>query len=357
MKTIYYAPPVLALVIAAAWLTNQKTSEPKKTGENVSPDKPTNRSRPLADQANQPAMSQQRSRATRKPAATEDPSIVLNDIKKRAALSDDELAELAARWLQIDPPAAIAWIHSLPNTHEFGYFIADIAAKAMKHDESATFAWVEALPEGRKKDLCIETLTGLLLTGVQSQGALEARMATLPPAWHDWVKVQWVKDGHVSQELAEELTKIYQRDPQKIFSVPGKMAWERLLNSYQKNGNYNDGMAWAMAMPDEKSQAYHVLDLTRKWVRVDPGAVVKAANDMPQGPVRDAAAKSLIGVLRGNDPASAFAWAQSISNEKDRREQTRGVYDAWLDNDPLEASKAIQSFSLEERKQIFGKEK
>lgn len=355
MKTIYYVPPVLALAIAAAWFTMQKPSEPLVEKESASSSKATKTSSPLSDRANPAAMSQQRAHAKPKPELTEDPSILLNDRQKRPSLSKEQITTLVLRWLNTDQAAAINWLHTTPQVE--GYFIAEIAFKSMEHDEAATMAWVEALPASYKKEECFEKLSELLFSNIDSQEAFDAKVATLPPALQDVAHMRWISKGHVSQAETERLAAIYQRNPELIYSVLGKSVWGSVRSFYVRNGNYSEGINYAKALPDEESQADHVRDLFKTWVEMDAKAAATAVHDIPQGHMRDAALISITSDLIRKDPAAAFEWARSISNEEKRRDYTRYALEDWMKRKPNEATNALQSLPPEERQQLFPEDK
>jgi len=367
MKPIYYVPPVLALAIAAAWFTSQKPSDTQVKQEEEKPKLSSTRKSSLAPAAEekQPTTSQQRAQPQRSSQASDEFANLLYDRAKVESLGRDKVIAMVVDWLKIDPTAAIAWLYKLQeldykleeqgNYRNAGYFIAEVAIKAMEHDEATTLAWIAALPkESERLEFdCISKFTQMLFSKINSQEEFDAEVAIMPPLLKDAAHIEWMQRGHVSQQAAQQLTNIYQRTPNLMYSTPSKGAWRELLASYQVQGNYSDGIAWAMALRSEAAQAYHVREVTREWVKKDVKATAEATNNLPQGPVRDAAAENLADALKNSQPTNAFAWAQSITDAKERLESTSYVIKAWLKHDPVEATKAMNTLPSEERQEIF----
>lgn len=354
MKTIHYILPVLAVAIAAVWFTSQNRSSSKTEEENPILGEAGSKSRPYVATGNQPAKADPKNGNHRKPDATLAPASVLPDPERRKEFSDAQLGKLAVDWLRTDPAAA--WLQSLPDDYENGAFIARIADAALQLDPAATLAWIEALPEGLKKRACREALLMTVISRIENQDAFESKLATLPATWHDGAHLNWLGQGQFSKDLkasADQLTMIFTRNPEMVSSMAGKRARAHLLSFYGSRGNFNDGMAWAMALPDEKSRADNVATLAEEWSRQDSPDAALWINSLPKGNIRDAAATALVNAVQGEDPSSALAWAKSISNEEARRKQIHNVYVAWLRNNPLEATEAIQSLTQEERQHVF----
>ncbi len=367
MKTIYYVPPVLALAIGAAWFTSQKPSDTEVKQAEVKPKLSSTKksySLPAAEEK-QPKISQQSTQLQRKSQTSEELANLLYDRAKVESLGREKVIAMVVDWLKIDPTAAIAWLYKLQELdykleeqghfRNAGYFITEVAIKAMEHDEAATLAWIVALPkESERLEFdCISKFTQMLFSKINSQEEFDAEVATMPPLLKDAAHIEWMQRGHVSQQAAQQLISIYQRTPNLMYSTPSKGAWRELLASYQEQGNYSDGIAWAMALRSETSKASHVSDVTKEWVKKDAKATAEATNNLPQGPIRDAAAENLADALKNIQPSNAFAWAQSISDAKERLESTSYVIKTWLKHDPLEATKAMNTLPPEERRQIF----
>ncbi len=312
-------------------------------------------SRPPAAEESQPTTSKQSSQLQRWPQTSEEIANLLDDRAKVEALGFENASAMVVDWLKIDPTSAIAWLYNEEDPKYFTFsadFKAYVAIRAMKHDEAATLAWMADLPENDEKKACIPKVTEWLFSEINSQEAFDAKVATLPPAFQDVAHMEWISKGNVSQKGAQQLTMIYNRNPELIHSGPGKLAWSGLMSSYRKQGNYSDGIAWAMALPNEKDQAFHVRFVTEDWAKKDATAVAGYANSLPQGPVRDAAATGLAEALEESQPSNALAWAQSISDGNRRRKITRNVFEKWMSNNQEEAEKALQELSPLERKLI-----
>jgi hypothetical protein len=82
--------------------------------------------------------------------------------------------------------------------------------------------------------------------------------------------------------------------------------------------------------------------------------------ELPEGRVRDAAAERVVETMLPADPAAAFDWANSLSDDGHRTGMMREVLHRWSSRDFASANAALQSaeISPEQRRelnQVFGR--
>ena len=109
---------------------------------------------------------------------------------------------------------------------------------------------------------------------------------------------------------------------------------------------------WLQSLTDplEQNNAYGAF--AEKWASSDPLATSEWIADLPQGAPRDTAAKSLVGGIVETEPDSAFAWAQFISEEKDRTEALEAAYKAWRSVDESAAEAALKTLPASDRSSV-----
>ena len=287
--------------------------------------------------------------------ATSNPGGVLQDPLKRQGMSKDDQGKLAARWMKTDPAAAMAWLQALPEDQRSPDITARIAAARMQQDAAATLAWIGALPEGPEKSTSRARIIESVFTGVKDPEVFEVKRASLPLAWHDGARLQWMADNTPKDVAgsADQLKLMFTRNPDLANDPPAKRAVHGLAASFGKSGDFNGGAAWAMTLPEGPAQAGAATTIAQQWTGKDPGAASTWITGLPEGPTRDAAASGMINQIQQEDPASALVWAQSLSNVEKRHEQTRGVFQAWFRNEPLQALNAIQTMPPGEQELIF----
>jgi hypothetical protein len=351
MKTIYYVPPVLALAIAAAWYTSQKPSDTGVKQEEVKAKSNTaslTSRPPVVEEKPRTNHSQRKTKDTlaqpAKPesADTVDPASVLRDETKWESYNNKELAQMLVRWMQTDPAAAKAWMQSQPKP----YALVEITNEAIVLDQAATIELVDALPDDSPaKGLRMHCMF-TIFSKIDDQDAFAAKLATFPATWQDGAKIEWYskfEHGPDNKATAEELKTILNRDPNIAHFMQSLKAVDKHLHYYTSTGNYDEGFAWAMSLPPGLSQRQSIGELTNDWVKKDPAAAANWINQQPQGEARDQSTSYLIEVIRDDQPAIAFQWAQSISNEEKRNKESAEIYETWKRINPEEAQKAMDA--------------
>ena len=286
-----------------------------------------------------------------------DPARMLQDPVQSAALERRQVEELAARWMQSDPGAAMAWLDRLPADGRRADLTARMAAVRMKQDPAATLTWLGSLPEGPEKMASRNQVMELALTGVKDEAAFTAKLGTLPPDWHDALHLKWMstnQEGNTAA-AADQITAMLARNPALGAELVAGNASDQVAQAYATQGDFTGGSAWARGLPPGPAQEMAVNALVRQWTAKDPAAASGWVTQLPPGPTRDGAAASLIQQIRNEDPASALVWAQSLSDENLQRKHSQEVFKSWFERKPVEAAAAIQALPPEDQQRIFQK--
>jgi hypothetical protein len=251
------------------------------------------------------------------------PAAALSDPLQRAKLSDSQKEELAARWLDIDPAAAMAW--------------------------------VSALPEGKEREASMKYLIEKKVEDMPDEASMTAALLQFPAAMHDSIRLQWITQQKDLRTAPAQLKNILDRNPSLGSSGTSATAAQAAASAFTKAKDYQTGTQWALSLPPGPAQENATATLVAAWTLTDPAAASGWLTQLPVGPTRDSAASALIYKIQNEDPASALIWAASLSNEQQQKSQSLRVYNSWLDRQPLEATAAIQSLTPEQQQKIFGK--
>lgn len=107
--------------------------------------------------------------------------------------------------------------------------------------------------------------------------------------------------------------------------------------------------AWASTLPDEKAQRYAVSAVVSSWAARDIEQTSQWVHNLPVGKTRDGGVKSLINTFSNQKPALAFEWADTISDEDQRRYSLGSIVRQWKQYDPEGARNAVENAKLTEK--------
>lgn len=110
---------------------------------------------------------------------------------------------------------------------------------------------------------------------------------------------------------------------------------------------------WLMTQPDESLKSDQAGAVFNVWLRINPTAAAEWLNRRPITPKLDAAVEHLVQQImrKGNDPATAFTWALSYSDESERRGgDTQWTLKKSLEQgaDPAELQRTVDESNLSE---------
>jgi len=104
-------------------------------------------------------------------------------------------------------------------------------------------------------------------------------------------------------------------------------------------------LARAAALP-AADQPAATEGIASHFARENEMAASQWINEMPRGPVRDAATRGLCGPLAQSEPDSSWQWALSIGDRAMRVETLGSVYHQWAKKGREAAAAALSSASL-----------
>jgi hypothetical protein len=104
---------------------------------------------------------------------------------------------------------------------------------------------------------------------------------------------------------------------------------------------------WAVTLPEAgQVQRAAVRNVAEHWLRMDSEAAGNWILQLPEGSTRDAAAERVVESIIGTDPASAFKWANSLSDEGHRTGVMREVLNRWSATDATSARAALDAVQV-----------
>jgi 3-deoxy-D-manno-octulosonic-acid transferase len=101
-----------------------------------------------------------------------------------------------------------------------------------------------------------------------------------------------------------------------------------------------------------QNRAYN--ELAETWAQKDAAAASVWIKSLPAGEARDSAAIPLIRQIRSEDPAGSLEWARTLGSAETRKEETKEIFESWLQHEPLKAAAALQTLPVEEQQKLFG---
>jgi hypothetical protein len=144
--------------------------------------------------------------------------------------------------------------------------------------------------------------------------------------------------GETAPHLLQDfVTQAPEGDARQLAAVETARAWS----------NYHPATAleWANTQP-ETERPRLLYEVAKNWAEQDPWGTSQWAAKLPQGAQRDAAVWGLVGSLSSSEPASALAWADTISDSSMRQRLISRTLTAWHATDPEGAAGALQSVAL-----------
>lgn len=155
-----------------------------------------------------------------------------------------------------------------------------------------------------------------------TEGA-ELRATLSPDAAQAAAWIASTPEAHRGEAAIEAASLLMKRSPEEALLLAAdttdperRRDMELLITSEWGRTDPAAAAAWCLAQPDNSSLLSTVITA---WSAADLQAASAWLNTQPAGPARDAAALSLIEPLMELEPASALAWAQSLTNPEFRR--------------------------------------
>ncbi|MFN0128229.1 MAG: hypothetical protein ACKV19_16260 [Verrucomicrobiales bacterium] len=289
------------------------------------------------------------------------------------------LQEVLHLWSEDDPAGAAEYVVQLPTSEQNLHLVHAMAQRWAERDQAAAMAWGAALTSPAHRERAIG---GMVSSWAQSDPQAAAHFAASIESYYERYRVlevaaqRWaVQDTAAAmawaQGLPDEdrqratqsiLREVAERDPRGAAMVYEELtanltAETRGTHDYRRmaeeiasvwsSSSPREAADWAVGLPEEgEVRRSAVGNVAEHWLRIDGMAAGEWILQLPEGATRDAAAERVVHSTMQSDPAAAFAWANSLSNEGHRAGLIRDVLRGWSSIDAASAQVALGGANL-----------
>ena len=230
---------------------------------------------------------------------------------------------VVSSWSDTDPAAAADFASSIESNFERDRVLEVAARRWASEDTAAAMAWAQGL-SGADRQRATESILREVAEYDPGRAATmyEELTAALPPK---------LRTAHESRRMAEEIASVW------------------------SSTSPQEAADWAMGLPEAgQVQRSAIGNVAERWLRIDSMAAGEWILQLPPGNVRDAEAERVVGSTVQSDPATAFEWANSLSDEGHSTGLMREVLHRWSSTDPVSARAALDtsSVSFEQRREL-----
>ncbi|MFT5105783.1 MAG: hypothetical protein ACI9UA_001405 [Pseudoalteromonas tetraodonis] len=230
---------------------------------------------------------------------------------------------VVSSWSDTDPAAAAIFASSIESNFERDRVLEVAARRWASQDTAAAMEWAQGLP-GADRQRATESILREVAEYDPGRAAAmyEELTATLPAE---------SRTAHEYRRMAEEIASVW------------------------SSTSPQEAVDWAMGLPESgQIRRAAIGNVAEHWLRIDSMAASEWILQLPAGNVRDAAAERVVGFTVQSDPATAFEWANSLSDEGHSIGQMREVLHRWNSTDPVSARAALDaaSVSFEQRREL-----
>lgn len=112
---------------------------------------------------------------------------------------------------------------------------------------------------------------------------------------------------------------------------------------------------WAQTLPTEGEAQQHAIErVADHWVEQDTLGASEWMGSLPEGEIRDIAARRLVEHIAPSDPDAAYQWALSMSDPGHQTEMLHEVFEQWQERDPQGAEATLNAapISNEQRQEL-----
>ena len=291
--------------------------------------------------------------------------------KLRIPDREEVMAQLFARWAELDPVAAMMAAQGLSNVAERQRAVSAVLGAWVEKDPAAAEQSVIELPEGPLKNSAWETLIGAIAVSDPPHALALAQGLQL--SWEAAEKMAaaifdtWI--GNNPQEAAAHAEQLPPGPLRSSARWRVASQWARI--------NLPQALAWADALPDQEfkvrsstddeTEAFPICSVLKNWVEKDSAAAVrwlqqlpegnkKAALTlnartflrfaeptpqvvtqlvmmMPEGSMRDYALQEFAQEIARQEPAAAIEWLRGQSDPTQRKMILRGLLSSLSGSD------------------------
>jgi hypothetical protein len=284
-------------------------------------------------------------------------------------------------WAEADPAAAAAYAAAMPGSEHSLRMVRDMARRWAERDRASAVEWALALdnPAARERALAGvveywgQQAPAEAATFAAELGDVSDRREVLNAAARQWAgtntgeALAWAQNlppGDREQATRAILRHVAERDPTRAAALYEELAGreagaagdlkphelQRMAREIAWVWSSSDPAAaatWATQLPEAADvRRAAVGEVAEHWLRLDSMAAGEWIGRLPVGPTRDSATERLVRDVVDTDPAVAFEWAGTVSNDGHRFGMMRDVLGRWRTTDPAAAQAAYQSANL-----------
>lgn len=268
---------------------------------------------------------------------------------------------LFERWSREDPQAAWAAIGDIPPGKPTEQAMRGFFKTIAKTDVESALSYAEAVPSHDIRKESLRTIYNEWLK-TDPEAALESagQLDDLENFFHGWNVPQDARepmldwafkslDGNLQDNLVSSLLgRMAQDDPQAalkyIESLPVGQAYESAMSGLARNWANSDPEAaieFFSKLPPGKEKRDRMENILSAYADDDPEAAKAFYLSLDERTRQEAADNLARGLVRGQNPEEALAWARSIQDESLRQDLEKEVYEQWASEDPWTFFNAI----------------
>jgi len=301
------------------------------------------------------------------------------------------MEDILRHWSEEDPAAAADYVAQLPGSEHSLHLLRDLSHRWAETDRTAALEWSMALDDPA---LRMRALRGVASSWAEHDPAEAAAFTTdslespnerhhvLEAVARRWAErdlqgaLQWARDlepGDQHRATQSVLRLVAEHNPSEAAALYQDIANDlpatgQISREYRhmaqevarvwSSSSPADAAQWAMTLPERGSiQRGAVGDVTEQWMRIDSMAAGEWIHSLPAGRTRDGASERVVHMTAHTDPGSAFAWAQSISEDHRRFGLMHHTLTQWSNVDRPAAQQALSTADIpQEVRQRFGEE-
>ena len=244
------------------------------------------------------------------------------------------------RWGALDPVHAWQALQSLDLTGETaprGHEGVILKHWSKVDLDAALNAWT-SLPE----DLQSNTFSDIARNFAGDPEVREKLLAFLKSQpdgqGRDWafsnVLQHWVGLADLSQVADWIDTNSHLFSPEQLARFDQNVAFSNAQKEPEKTA------AWLMKRTDPGRRSEDLASLVWGWSLYQPNAAGAWLKTQVLGPDTDKAVDRFVRTIRDDDPESAYAWSQQITDSRMREQSIRNVMHSWIRKDPKRAHQA-----------------
>jgi len=290
-------------------------------------------------------------------------------------------------WSEEDPASAARYVAELPNSEQNLNLVHEMTRRWAERDRAAAMEWGATQSDPAKRE---RAMGGVVSSWSDTDPAAAANFASsidnlfvkhqvLELAARRWANqdtaaaMEWAQGlpGADRQRATESILRgVAEHSPERAAAIYGKLTaslppesqtaheyrrMAREIASAWSSASPQDAANWAMELPASgEVRREAVGEIAERWLWIDSMAAGEWILQLPEGKLRDAATERVVGTILPTDPAVAFDWAMSLSDEGHRTGLMREVLHRWSNTDRTSAHAALDraNISPDQRREL-----